>query len=513
MSNQSNEVLLAYDHVEIGKPKIVADNKRFLKIEAIISRVGVYEYDDGMWLKCASELRKATRTARYAKLTLNDHPETKVIMSQADLFGGVERPFFDNDKMHSILSFDKEFVPEETLKKVRNGELKDVSIGFYYRPDYTPGWHRDVNTGKPTHYDGIMRDIMIDHVVGGVGPGMAGRCRFPQCGIGLNTILKRFSIGEDKVVKRGGSWCVVHCHPDGTPGKAIKCYSISEFGDQGAKSKAEAMHRAIQARKSGSAQSIIDLASILNVPECGCDTLTKFVFGDAEQPTKAWMDNCKAKAQSFADDPGAFCGWVWYHGPAALKRSFGSSSVLTLGGKDMSEETDYAKCVREKKEEGMTDEEAREACQEKKTDQEKLQSAYDKCLADKKEAGMTQEEAEKACEVLKPTATDQEQTPWQKCLAKHMEAGLSMEEAADKCKEEGVAADQETVPEPVEHEKPLPTELEICIASRMETMGEDEATAKAWCEDELAGLHEPTEEIVDSIQKLKAKEAELNKRR
>ena len=214
----------------------------------------------------------------------------------------------------------------------------------------------------------------------------------------------------------------------------------------------------------------------------------------------------------------------------------------------MSEETDYAKCVREKKEEGMTDEEAREACQEKKTDQEKLQSAYDKCIADKKEAGMTQEEAEEACEALKPTAADQEQTPWQKCLAKHMEAGMTMEEAAEKCKEEGVAADQEktpwqkciqkwmatgltkeqarmkckeegvaqdqeTVAQPVEHEKPLPTELEICIASRMETMGEDEATAKAWCEDELAGLHQPTEEIVDSIQKLKAKEAELNKRR
>ena len=179
----------------------------------------------------------------------------------------------------------------------------------------------------------------------------------------------------------------------------------------------------------------------------------------------------------------------------------------------MSEETDYAKCKREKIEGGMTEEEAAEACKEKKTDQEKLESAYDKCIADKKEAGMTQEEAEKACEVLKPTATDQEQTPWQKCLAKHMEAGKTMEEAAELCKEEGVAADQETVPEPVEHEKPLPTELEICIASRMETMGEDEATAKAWCEDELAGLHQPTEEIVDSIQKLKAKEAELNKRR
>lgn len=158
------------------------ESKRYLKVEATISKVGVYQYDDGVAFKCASELRKAARTARYAKLTLNDHPETKVIMSQADLYGGVEKPFFDSGagKLRAILSFDKEFVPEQTLKQVRNGELKDVSIGFYYRPDFTSGWHRDVNTDTPEHYDYIMRDIMIDHVVGGVGPGMRGRCRFPR---------------------------------------------------------------------------------------------------------------------------------------------------------------------------------------------------------------------------------------------------------------------------------------------------------------------------------------------
>mgnify|MGYP001132524756 CR=1 FL=1 len=511
MSNQSENVLLAYDNIEIT-PRIVADNNRFLKVEAVISRTGVYKYDDGMALKCTSELKKATRTARYAKLTLNDHPETKVIMSQQDLYGGVERPFFDNNKMRAVLSFDKQFVSDAVLTQIRSGALKDVSIGFYYRPDFTPGWARDVNTDKPKHYDYIMRDIMIDHVVGGVGPGMRGRCTFPQCGIGLNTMMKTLSIGEDKVEKRGSQWCVIHCHGPDT-GKPIKCFPTKE--------QAEAMHRAIQAHKAQSNVDMMVALSSMDIDILGLDSESyKLLFGDAEKPSKQWMDNCTSKAQNFASDPGAFCGWVWYHGPETLKKSFGSSSVSVKGVKtNMSEEqeTEYTKCIREKKAEGMTDEEAREACKAKKTDQEKLQSAYEKCLAEKKAEGMTDEEAEKACEALKPTASDQEKpekTPWQLCLQKHMAEGLTKEQARMKCKEEGVKGpgQDQTTEEPAVPQETLPTPLEECIATRMEAHGEDEATAKKWCEDELAGLHQPTADIIDRIEQLKTKERQLKKR-
>jgi len=540
-------VFLAYDQVKIGKPKIVLENTRYLKIAAIISKAGVYKYDDGMALKSARELRKAVRSARYAKLTLVDHPAEKIIMSQDQIFGGVEKPFFENNKMHAILSFDKEVVPKETLRKVRAGDFKDVSIGFYYRADFTPGWHRDVNTGKPTHYDYIMRNIMIDHVVAAVGPGMAGRCRFPQCGIGVNTIMKRFSIGEDKVVKRGNQWCVIHCSGPNA-GKAIKCFPTEP--------EAQAMHRAIQARKHGGQTDLFIALESLNIDITALTPQDRMLlFGDAEQPSKQWMDNCKAKAGSFADNPGAFCGWVWHHGPADLKRSFGTSSVPVNRRKtklSQEEETVYAKCVREKIEGGMPAEEAREACKEKKTDQdekespykicirektaagmtpeeaaeackakktdqEKLESAYEKCLIDKKAEGMTEQEAEAACEALKPTAADQEaeKTPWQKCIATEMaKPDMTMEKAVAACKAKGLGEkkqDEETVAQPVETQEVMPTPLETCIATRMEAHGEDEATAKKWCEADAAGKHQPVSSIVDNINRLREKKRQLNK--
>jgi len=49
---------------------------------------------------------------------------------------------------------------------------------------------------------------------------------------------------EKFVRRRGDSWCVL----DGE-GKPIKCYSVREFGEEGAKEKANRLHRAIMASK------------------------------------------------------------------------------------------------------------------------------------------------------------------------------------------------------------------------------------------------------------------------
>jgi hypothetical protein len=57
------------------------------------------------------------------------------------------------------------------------------------------------------------------------------------------------------VEKRGQYWCVVHAHPQGAgkrdapPGTPIKCFSIAEYGDDGARRRAYAMHAAIVARQ------------------------------------------------------------------------------------------------------------------------------------------------------------------------------------------------------------------------------------------------------------------------
>jgi hypothetical protein len=60
------------------------------------------------------------------------------------------------------------------------------------------------------------------------------------------------STNFDTVEKRGDKWCVLHGHPQKTgsktdkpAGTAIDCYSIAEFGEEGARKKAMAMHYAI----------------------------------------------------------------------------------------------------------------------------------------------------------------------------------------------------------------------------------------------------------------------------
>lgn len=64
---------------------------------------------------------------------------------------------------------------------------------------------------------------------------------------------------NSRIVKKiKDSWCVVHAHPkkpgsetDKAPGTPIKCYAISEFGEEEAKKKAQAMHYAIMLSEQG----------------------------------------------------------------------------------------------------------------------------------------------------------------------------------------------------------------------------------------------------------------------
>lgn len=165
---------------------VIDDSHCCLRVNAVIAKEGVYDFPEGpngemipcLWSK--SELLKATRTARSAKITIFEHPPNRVITAQQEMFGIVEKPFFDRNKIRGILNFDKTLCPSEWLEEIRlaeakKGPPKDVSMGFYFNSDFTPGiWH-----GIP--YQMVMRDIVIDHVAAGV---LKGRCSFPDCGIG-----------------------------------------------------------------------------------------------------------------------------------------------------------------------------------------------------------------------------------------------------------------------------------------------------------------------------------------
>jgi len=192
---------ISVDNLQLDGLQIVEDSKCCLKVNAIITKVGVYDYSDSpvlhdgktltKALKSASELLKATRTARASKLVVLEHPTSPmpVVTSQGQMKGYVEKPFFDRDRIRAQLNFDKQECSEAFISKVREaaqkvGDPLDVSIGFYHEVDPTSGTWKNAVTGKDEEYDYVMRNIVIDHVACGV---PRGRCSFPHCGIGADS--------------------------------------------------------------------------------------------------------------------------------------------------------------------------------------------------------------------------------------------------------------------------------------------------------------------------------------
>ena len=174
--------------------QIAEDVSCCLKVNAVIAKEGVYIFPAGLkgeninCLWSRQELLKATPTARAAKIAINGHPQGKVVTKQNEMYGVVEKPFFDRDRIRAVLSYDKAITPLDIQEKIRlaaaSKERKDateVSIGFYYASDFTPGdWHGQ-------HYDMIMRDMVIDHVATALMPYERGRCQYPNCGIGVSS--------------------------------------------------------------------------------------------------------------------------------------------------------------------------------------------------------------------------------------------------------------------------------------------------------------------------------------
>jgi hypothetical protein len=201
MSETKIEPKIEAQYAVFSEPiQISEDVSCCLKVNAVIAKEGIYTFPAGnagenkqcLWSR--AELLKASKLAGGAKLTIKDHPAAKVVTSQDEIFGFVEKPFFDRDRIRATLSFSKDIFKERNMMDwldniqacaseiVAPGEEKkqkaDVSIGFYYSEDPTPGeWHGQ-------HYDLAMRNIVIDHVATGV---WKGRCTYPNCGIGVSS--------------------------------------------------------------------------------------------------------------------------------------------------------------------------------------------------------------------------------------------------------------------------------------------------------------------------------------
>jgi len=169
--------------------------------DVVIARAIVHEYDDGMAYKPGKELGEGYWTADGMWSTSGGHPATAVISTRDEIHGRTVNVRFSKSLKdiktgrpmnRGILAdlevFDNKVSPE-LLSDLKNGKKSDVSIGFFFDYDDTPGVVDDEEDQalKGTAYDYVQRNITINHIAFGID---SGRCSMPYCGIGADGTIR-----------------------------------------------------------------------------------------------------------------------------------------------------------------------------------------------------------------------------------------------------------------------------------------------------------------------------------
>lgn len=106
-------------------------------------------------LRDPEELKKSVDTWDGLPLLWNHEPTSAKDHPAALTIGatGTNAKFEGDDLKNDLVIW-----PQHAIKAVDNGERHEISCGYAYRADMTPG------TYKGQHYDGVMRDIKGNHV-------------------------------------------------------------------------------------------------------------------------------------------------------------------------------------------------------------------------------------------------------------------------------------------------------------------------------------------------------------
>lgn len=179
--------------------KIIIDDDNYLVMPAVIASEIVQQYEDGWAYKPATELEKTAQIAAdigALPIKILEHPGADtnyLLVKQSDVYGRAENfqyvknlvePKTSRPMRRGIradIRWFKNRVPEKVLAEIRSGALRDVSIGFTFDTDRTPGTWNGVN------YDYAQKNIFLNHIAA---PIPKGRCPGPICGIGFDATLK-----------------------------------------------------------------------------------------------------------------------------------------------------------------------------------------------------------------------------------------------------------------------------------------------------------------------------------
>ena len=189
--------------------KILVDDDTHLTMPAVIASEIVQQYEDGWAYKPANELERMARIAGdigAVPVKILEHPSVataRLLVKQSDVYGratnfqfvkNLRDPKTGRPMRRGVLAdvtWLKHRVPEAVLTQVRNGTMRDVSIGFTFDTDHTPGaWNG-------TKYDYVQRNLFLNHIAA---PIPKGRCPGPVCGIGYD-ISPKYGLDEETLQK------------------------------------------------------------------------------------------------------------------------------------------------------------------------------------------------------------------------------------------------------------------------------------------------------------------------
>lgn len=172
--------------------------------DVVISREIIHAYTDGTAYKPAEELKDAAWTAEGMWAIAGGHPRDAVIMDRDEIHGRTVNARFskslidpktkrpNNKGIVADLEIFNNKVAPEILEDMKNGKRRDVSIGFFFHRDETPGViSEDGHPLKGGVYDYVQRKMTINHTAFAL---EAGRCPMPFCGVGADEFKEKVAL-------------------------------------------------------------------------------------------------------------------------------------------------------------------------------------------------------------------------------------------------------------------------------------------------------------------------------
>ena len=189
----------------------------------VIASEIVQQYDDGMAFKPREELKKYAPYVDGRWVILGSHPSNGIISERDQVSGRTVNPRYVKDLIdptskrpnragvRADIQIFNDMATKTQLDNMKNGLKADVSIGFFFSKDDSPGTV-EADSCKGQTYDYIQRDMFHDHTAACIDN---GRCPSPYCGLGADEIGQRitgdpfggfsdFGSCVDKIMKEQG---------------------------------------------------------------------------------------------------------------------------------------------------------------------------------------------------------------------------------------------------------------------------------------------------------------------